>query len=111
MRQNNILNLQTQSISIKSSQYFESIVSVDIFSNIPIAGDGPRGLRFTLKNDSNSLDCFCWQTLGEPSFNYLDIMNQFNEVNAKTLFNELLISCEGIEFSTLPEINITLNII
>jgi len=58
MRQSNILNLQTQSISIKSSQYFKSIVSVDIFSTIQIAGDGPKGLKFTLKNDFNTLDCF-----------------------------------------------------
>jgi len=63
MRQNNILYHQTQSISIKSTQYFRSIVSVDIFSNIPLAGDGPKGLRFTIKNDFNTLDFFAGKQL------------------------------------------------
>ena len=67
MQQNIILTLQKQ--SIKSKQCFQSIVSSDIFSTIPLVGDRPKGLRFTLKNDSLTLDCFTWQKPGEISLN------------------------------------------
>ncbi len=110
MRQDIILNLQKQSISFKLASHFQSIVLIDIFSNIKLLGDGPKGLRFILKNDANQLDCFCWQTPGELSFNYFNIMNLLNEVIAETLFNELIISCEGFEFSSSTEINISLDI-
>jgi hypothetical protein len=110
MRKNIVLNFQKQSISIKTIQPFQSIESVDIYSNIPLLGDGPKGLRYTLKNDSKTLDCFCWQTTNELSFNCFDILNQFSELNDKTLFNELQISCEGIDFSNSTKININLDI-
>lgn len=110
MNQHFILKHQKQSISIKSENYFKKIESVNIFSNIKLPEEGPKGLRYTLKNDNTTLDCFCWQTPNELSFNCFDILNQFEENNTKNLFNELLISCEGIEFSTSTEINITLNI-
>jgi len=38
-------------------------------------------------------------------------MNQFDEEDTEIFFNELLISCEGIEFSTLTKININLDIL
>ena len=66
---------------------------------------------FTLKNDSYTLDCFTWQKPGELSFNCFDIMNVFYELTDKNDFCEFLIRCEGIEFSALTEINITLDIL
>lgn len=111
MIKNIILNNKTQSTSIKSDNHFKSIRSVDIYSNIPLLEADPKGLRFTLKNNFTSLDCFCWQIKGERSFNCFNILNQFGELNRDSFFNELLISCEGINFSALTEININLEIV
>lgn len=111
MIKNIILNNKTKSISIKSDNHFNFIRSVDIHSSFPLLDEGPKGLRLTLKNNSKEFDCFCWQTPGESNFNCFDILNQFEETNTTTLINELLISCEGINFSNLTEINIKLEIL
>ena len=105
-----ILNLNKQDINIKAIHPFHSIQIVNIASNIPLTGEMPKGLRFTLINNNARLDCFSFQLPGKLSFNCFDIMKQFETINSNHLFNELRISCEGIEFDTTSEIHLHLDI-
>jgi hypothetical protein len=105
-----ILNLNKQDINIKGSHPFQSIQIVDISSNIPLTGEGPKGLRFTLINNDATFDCFSFQIPGGLSFNCFDVMKQFETISSNQLFNELRISCEGIEFDTTTEIYLHLDI-
>ena len=106
-----ILNRNKQDINIKASHPFQSIQIRDISSNIPLTGEGPKGLRFTLINNDATLDCFSFQIAGKISFNCFDVMKQFETMSSNDLFNELRISCEGIEFDPNTEIHLHLDIL
>ena len=105
-----ILNLKKQDTNIKAIQPFHSIQIVNISSNISLTGEGPKGLRFTLINNNARLDYFSFQITGGLSFNCFDIMKQFETIDSNHLFNELRISCEGIEFDATTEIHLHLDI-
>ena len=105
-----ILNLNKQDIYIKATDRFQSIQIVNISSNIPLTGEGPKGLRFTLINSNATLDFFSFQMPGGLTFNCFDVMKQFETINSNHLFNELRVSCEGIEFDTTTEIHLHLDI-
>ena len=105
-----ILNLKKQDINIKATHPFYSIQIVNIASNIPLTGEGPKGLRFTLINSNATLDCFSFQIPSGLSFNCFDIMKQFETISSNNIFNELRISCEGIEFDATTEIHLHLDI-
>jgi hypothetical protein len=105
-----ILNLKNQDIHIKTTHPFQSIQIVNIASNIPLTGEGPKGLRFTLINNNTTLDCFSFQIHGGLSFNCFDVMKQFDTFGGNQQFNELRISCEGIEFDATTEIHLHLDI-
>jgi hypothetical protein len=105
-----ILNLNNQDTNIKVTHPFHSIQIVNIASNIPLTGEGPKGLRFTLINNNATLDCFSFQIPGGLSFNCFDVMKQFDTIGSKQQFSELLISCEGIEFDANTEIHLHLDI-
>jgi hypothetical protein len=110
MLQNIILQSKRQRATIQNPSSFKAIQLVSIFSNKPLQGPAPQGLRFTLKNDSNTYDCFSFQRPGELYFNCFEILSQFDGCDDKTMFHELTISCEGVEFSNSTEINIALEI-
>jgi hypothetical protein len=105
-----ILNLETKDIHIKVTHPFHSIQIVNIASNIPLTGEGPKGLRFTLINSNATLDCFSFQIAGGLSFNCFDVMKQMDTIGSNQLFNELRISCEDIEFDATTEIHLYLDI-
>jgi hypothetical protein len=105
-----ILNLNKQDINIKAIHPFHSIQIVNISSNISLTGEGPKGLRFTLINNNATLDCFSFQLPGGLSFNCFDVMKQFDTIGSNQLFNELRVSCEGIEFDATTEIHLHLDI-
>ena len=105
-----ILNLKNQDIHIKVTQPLYSIQIVNIASNIPLIGEGPKGLRFTLINNNITLDCFSFQIPGGLSFNCFDVMKQFDTIGSNQLFKELRINCEGIEFDATTEIHLHLDI-
>ena len=105
-----ILNLNKQDINIIAIHPFQSIQIVSISSNMPLTGEGPKGLRFTLINNNATLDCFSFQIPGGLFFNCFDVMKQFETIDSNHLFNELRISCEGIEFDATTEIHLHLDI-
>ena len=105
-----ILNLETKDIHIIAPHSFHSIQIVNISSNIPLKGEGPKGLRFTLLNNNATLDCFSFQIPGGLSFNCFDVMKQFETISSNNIFNELRISCEGIEFDATTKIHLHLDI-
>jgi hypothetical protein len=105
-----ILNLNNQDTYIKATQPFNSIQIVNIASNIPLTGEGPKGLRFTLINSNVTLDFFAFQIPGGLLFNCFDVMKQFDTIGSNQLFNDLRISCEGIEFDATTEIHLHLDI-
>lgn len=105
-----ILNLNKQDINIKATYPFYSIQIVNIHSNIPLNGEGPKGLRFTLINSNATLDCFSFQIPGGLSFNCFDVMKQFETISSNHIFNELRICCEGIKFDATTEIHLHLDI-
>jgi hypothetical protein len=105
-----ILNLEKQDIYIKATHPFNSIQIVNIASNNPLTGEGPKGLRFTLINSNATLDVFSFQIPGGLSFNCFDVMKQFDTIGSNQLFNELRISCEGIKFDATTEIHLHLDI-
>jgi hypothetical protein len=111
MLQNIILHSSRQSATIQTPDTFQSIQLVNIFSNEQLQGPAPKGLRFSLKNDCEINDCFSFQRAGKLYFNCFEIMSQFDGCNSSTLLNELTISCEGIEFLSTTEINITIHIL
>ena len=110
MLQNIILQSNRHSATIKNSSSFKSIQLVNIFSNKPLLGAAPKGLRFTLNDDCNTYDCFSFQRPGELYFNCFEILSQLDGRDTSILLDELTISCEGVEFSASTEINITLEI-
>ena len=105
-----ILNLKNQDTHIKVTHPFNSIQIVNISSNILLRGEGPKGLRFKLINNNATLDCFSFQIPGGLSFNCFDVMKQMDTIGSNQLFNELRISCEGIEFDANTEIHLHLDI-
>jgi hypothetical protein len=111
MLHNIILHSGRQSATIQTPNSFQSIQLVDIFSTELQQDPAPKGLRFSLKNDCEIHDCFSFQRAGELYFNCFEIMSQFDGCNNSNLLNELTISCEGIEFLSTTEINITLHIL
>jgi hypothetical protein len=110
MLQNIILHPKQQRATIQNLSSTKSILLVNVFSNQPLQGAAPKGLRFTLKDDCNRYDCFSFQHPGELYFNCFEILSQLDGRDTSILLDELTISCEGIEFSASAEIHISLKI-
>ena len=94
------INKQSPIITLECKDGFEKINMIRVYSNKIPKTEEPFGLRWSLINNNQTINCFNWQLPGQLEFNCFEVTSVFelSEWGTKNYFNKMCIKKEGDNF-------------